>query len=350
MNALPEERLGQLRVAKLKALLGERLDGDEVVNSSPFGVGAALATRSGLVAFLIEEADRRSLGGALVWALRQRASLPGPIRVVVIVDADEPTAGHLAREATWFDVPVAVERIVGTASVPVAAAPFEDRGEAVEIPGEIHALVVGEVDDAASSGHRDVDVVVEWGVLRVEVLGLEVARVVPGDSAGGVRLEIGIGKFDREIAAMMHAEVPPATALHNAVEIVRTYRHAAAALHPLRDLVAERWLRQIALADPSLVGARELFPIDSTLQPQSLRESQPASASGVAADGSPIIAVFGAGVDLDIVPHAADTRALHDPDATLIIVMPQRNILAPVVAVADALVSPARFVNLELPY
>lgn len=333
MNALPEERLGQLRVAKLRALLGVRLGDTAVLEAAPFGVGAALTTADGLAAFLVEEAGPRSLGGALVWSLRKRAQ-----RVVLIVDCDEATAGRLAREATYFSLPIEVERIVGTASVPVAPTPLPEPRTPFETPEGTEALLAS----------VPVDVVVEWGVTRAEVDGLEVARVT--DELGELRLEVGIGKFDREIAAMMHANLPAAQTLQNAIDLVRRSRFVGAPIHPLRDLVPERWLRTIALATPELIGAAELRAVDSTLAPQSLREAQPAAAIGTSLSGAPIVAVFTAGVDLDVVPHAADTRAWHDPAAELLICAPRRNILAPVVAVADNLLAPARFVELELPY
>ncbi|NLA37515.1 MAG: hypothetical protein GX868_17760 [Actinobacteria bacterium] len=333
MNALPEERLGQLRVAKLRALLGPRLDGTTVSDAAPFGNGAALRTDAGLAAFLVEEAGPRSLGGALVWALRKQAQ-----RIVLIVDADAATAGRLAREATYFSLPIEVERIVGTASVPVAAAALPEHAAVVASPEGTEALLAA----------APVDVVVEWGITRAEVDGLEVARVT--DELGALRLEVGIGKFDREIAAMMHANLPTAQTLQNAIDLVRRARHVGAPIHPLRDLVPERWLRTIALATPELIGAAELRAVDSTLAPASLREAQPAAAIGTSLSGAPIVAVFTAGVDLDVVPHAADTRAWHDPAAELLICAPRRNILAPVVAVADNLLAPARFVELELPY
>ena len=100
---------------------------------------------------------------------------------------------------------------------------------------------------------------------------------------GTPRLEVGVGRFDREISAMMFSNVPTAEALAKAVEMVRRYRRPGATTHPLRDLVPERWLRRLVLADPSLVGAAELIAVDTTIEPESLRESQPSAAVGVTA-------------------------------------------------------------------
>lgn len=332
MSALPEERLGQLRVAKLRALLGDRLAGDPVV-AAPFGLGAALLAAGGEAAFLVEEAGPRSLGGALTWAVRKGAS-----SLRLIVDAPADVAGRLAREGGFFDLPVVIERIVGTTSEPVAPEVAEPEATAPEVPAAIAELLRGAA----------VDVVAEHGVVRAEVDGLELARVVDVD--GQLRLEVGVGRFDREISTMMFASVPTADALDQAVELVRRHRVAGGTKHPLRDLVPERWLRRLVVADPSLVGADHLEPIATTLAIDSLRDPQPAAASGRRADGSTIVVVCTAGVDLDVVPLAADTRAAVDPGADLVICAPERNLIDATRAVGARLLQPADFVPVELPY
>jgi len=330
VSALPEERLGQLRVAKLRALLGERLVGDPVV-SGPFGAGAALLDGAGTASFLVEEGGPRSLGGALTWAVRK-----GARAVRLIVGGDAAVAGRLAREATWFDLPIDVERIVGTTVETVAPAPFDAPPDPLDVPVEIADLLAA----------ADVDVVVEHGVVRAEVRGLEVARVVDGPE--GPHLEVGVGRFDREISSMMFSNVPTADALANAVEMVARYRAPGATIHPLRDLVPERWLRQVAVADPAAVGLASLEPVDTTLAVASLREAQPAAAVGADDTGSPVVVVFTAGVDLDVVPLAADTRAAVAPDAQLWICGPERILIDATRAVAARLHHPALFVPLEL--
>lgn len=332
-SSLPEERLGQLRVAKLRAILGDRLAG-EVASSGPFATGAALLDDTGMASFLIEEAGPRSLGGALVWAVRQ-----GATSVLLIVDAPAEVAGRLGREATYFDIGVSVERLVATSSEPVPPAPFDELPVAVDVPPDVQALL----------GAANVSVVTEHGVTRAEVHGLEVARVV--ESEGGVPvLEVGVGRFDREISSMMFSGVPTADALDNAVEMVSRYRAPGATIHPLRDLVPERWLRELVVAEPALVGASELSPVATTLAIDSLREAQPAAAVGTDLSGEPLVVVCTAGVDLDVVPLAADTRAFVAPDARLVICGPERNLLAPVRAVGERLHRPVEFVAVELPH
>ena len=341
MSQLPEERLGQLRVAKLRALLGDRVVG-EPVTSGPFGAGAVVLGVDGTAGFLVEDAGPRSLGGTVVWAVRNGAE-----RVVVIVDASPAIAARLAREATWFELSIAVERIEGTTATLVLPAPFDRVEPEPPLPSAISELIA-EAAAVAEAAGADIRTVVEHGVTRVELRGLEVARVV--DGAEGPVLEVGVGRFDREISAMMFSNVPTAEALTKAVEMVARYRAPGTTPHPLRDLVPERWLRELVLADPASVGAISLQRAETTVRIDSLRDPQPAAALGVSTDGEPIVVVCTSGVDLDVVPLAADTRAHLAPDAGLVIAAPARNLLDAVRATGDRLLSPPRFVAVELPY
>ena len=72
-------------------------------------------------------------------------------------------------------------------------------------------------------------------------------------------------------------------------------------------------------------------------------------AIGTGLDGGSVVVVCTAGVDLDAIALAADTRAVLDPLAELVIAAPRRNLIAPVLAVGAVVDPPARFVALELP-
>ena len=52
------------------------------------------------------------------------------------------------------------------------------------------------------------EVVVEDGILRAEIIGLEVARIVPADDEGDARLEGGGSPLGREAFAMVDADLP----------------------------------------------------------------------------------------------------------------------------------------------
>lgn len=271
----------------------------------------------------------------LLWVARSGAS-----SLRLIIDAEPDVASRLAREATRFTLPITVERLVATAPVPVEPVPSP------QPPGADVAAVELATELLAGTG---VDVVVQHGIVRGEYLGLEVARVVVAPD-GSPRLEVGVGRFDREISEMMFSNVPTTDAVAKAVELVRRHRRPGGPTHPLRDLVPERWLRRLVLADPAAVGAASLAEADTTYDAPSLREPQPAAAVGVTLDGSPLVVVTTAGVDVDVIPLAADTRAVIDPTADLVVCGPARHLIEPTRAVGALVDPPARFVAVELPY
>ena len=90
----------------------------------------------------------------------------------------------------------------------------------------------------------------------------------------------------------------------------------------MNQLVRERWLRSVLVADPALVGATELHPVGSAVPRANLTEAGVASAVGVDAAGVPVVVTCSVGVDLDAVPSAADDRLAHAPDARLLLVVP----------------------------
>ncbi|MEZ5322217.1 MAG: hypothetical protein R2698_09120 [Microthrixaceae bacterium] len=366
-STLGSEQLGRLRLAALGAHLKRTRPGDDrVVAEVVTASGAHVMTASRHVVALVEQPTRRSFGGPLTWALRGAA---GSLELVVgfgpgAVDEDE-VAGHLARLATGFGIETAVLRRLGAAATleslePVAPAPLPLRGVLAESePAD--PTIESAVASVRAAGF-DVEWIDEWGVRRVELRGLEVARVVrgargpTGTAPHAQRLEVGVGRVDREIASMAVGTRPDEEVLVRAVELVDRVRRPGAPPHPLRDLVPARWLRATLLGDPTVVGATDLSPIGTTVRFDGLREIQPAAAAGTALDGAPLVVVCTAGVDLDVVPLALDTAASfdqaggHHAPATLVICGPSRSLLDATRIVAAAADRPIRFEALELPY
>ena len=246
--------------------------------------------------------------------------------------ADEQ-AGVLARRAAAFSRQPSVWRVEGTTLVPADAEP-----PPVEPPLDQRAAALAELIRAAGA-----DPVVEHGVLRGEVLGLEVARVVVDDD--GAWLEVGVGKHDREATRMLHADEPTRQALARAVAMVEGHRRAAAPHHPYNRLAPERWLRATVLADPGRIGAARLSPLPSPVDRGDLRKPAPAPAAGVDTEGRPLVAVFSTGMDLDLVPFAADARLADGRDARLLVVVPARDDHPSLRQVAAALKDPAEVVT-----
>jgi hypothetical protein len=196
--------------------------------------------------------------------------------------------------------------------------------------------------------------VVEHGVLVGEVAGLEVCRAVVDPDTDAVRLEVGVGVHDREAFQLLHGDVPPAEALVGVVAKVAPHRQEGADPHPLNRLAAERLLRHRLIHEPSLVGAAALAQADPPTQRANLRDAVPCVATGLDPDGRPLVVVCSVGIDLDVVPFAADarlavaSRSLHPGAGSgprLVIAVPERDAHPVTLALAADLVEPAEVIG-----
>ena len=292
--------------------------------------GATLWDATSRTAWVLADSPAaRALGPALAWGLKVGAD-----RLHVLVD-DAGDAGTLARRAAAFARPPEVWLVAGRDVAPAAPAPPPT--EPV-LPTDVLAFA----GDLRAAG---ADVVVEHGVLEGEVLGLEVARVVPDPHTGEPRLEVGVGRHDREGRSMLPGawSVP---ALAEVVEMVRGHRRAGAEPHPFNRLVTERWLRAVVVAEPALAGAARLAPVPSPVARDDLRQVAPAPAAGTDPDDQPVVVVCSTGVDVDLVPAAADAR-LADGRAgcRLRLVLPEPDALPVTRRLAAALAHPAEVVT-----
>jgi hypothetical protein len=310
LPADPQRRAALLNL-KLRALVRDHL-GREIADVSgtarvTFGRGAALVIE-GTAWVLLAEQPERGLGAALAWAMRQ----PAAQDIAVIAEA---SSGILARRAALFDRPIVVWHAVERVLVPAIAEPYPD--PAVVDPAHVDLRELIELGGA--------EPVVEHGVLAGEVRGLEVCRVVTDTTTGEVRLEVGVGAHDREAFLMIHGGRPTVEALADVVAAVESHRRPGAPFHPLNTLGAERFLRWEVLRDPQRVGARELHVAAPPLPRANVKDPVPAVATGVTAAGEPLVVVCSTGIDLDLVPFALDARAMHHPDAELVLVVPARD-------------------------
>jgi hypothetical protein len=218
----------------------------------------------------------------------------------LIVERD---AGLLARRASLFADGPSVWQLEGT---DLRAAEPEALASPEPLPSEpeLAALLI----DAG------LDVVQEHDHLAGELRGLELARITTSG------LEVGVGEADRELTAMVHGKLPPDAALHRVVDIVQEKRRPGARRHPLNQLVPERWLRWTIRNDPSRVGLGPVEPAPLPRPRRGLRERD--VAAGVA-DG--VVVVCSVGIDLDLVPAAAEARLALDPESDLVLVVPDRD-------------------------
>ncbi|HET6811855.1 MAG TPA: hypothetical protein VFH50_12675 [Acidimicrobiales bacterium] len=256
------------------------------------------------------------LGGALAWA-----TTAGVAELHLIAEAG---TGMLARRAAAFSPAPRVWRLQGRDLHP---APPEDL---VPEPGPPVLSVA--VSAALAAARADgADVVTEHGVVSVEVLGLEVARVEGGPD--GPELSIGVGRHDREARRLVNAGLPsrgqdPAAELRGVVSQVQVHRRGGGPAHPANQLAPERWLRAVLVRRPELVGAAALEPVSPPLPRPHLRARAVAPAVGTDTGGERLAVVCSTGVDPELVPAAVDVRLAAEREgrvARLAVVVPERD-------------------------
>jgi hypothetical protein len=304
MTIDPARRSALLGI-KLAALVRDHA-GEAPIAASTLPGGAAL-TRLGEAWVLADVAPQRILGQALAWSRRQ------PDITVLNVLLESPHASIVARRAEAFACDIRVwevhdRTLVAAAPEPVAVVPMV-RPELLALSGEI-----------AAAG---ADPLCEWGVLVGEVEGLEVCRVVRSNETGEVVLQVGIGAHDREAFAMLHGDRPPLVALQGVVEAVAPHRVLNAAPHALNRIATERLLRASVINAPGIVGAARLVANDPPVPRANVKDPMPCVATGVDAQGTAMTVVCSVGIDLDLVPFAADARTRHG--GRLIVVVPERD-------------------------
>lgn len=291
--------------ARLRALVRSStgLELDEIDRK----LGAGVSDDRG---FFFVDDDPRAVGRALRWAEG---------RALTAVDLLAASgAGDLARRASLVagddSRPLLTVWAVAGADVTVAGV------EPVETPPGLpaeHWALAGVMTEA---GARPVD---DHGVLVAEVAGLEVGRVVEG--ADGLTIDIGVGQADRELNQLVHRETDPGAALRRVIAAVGEYR-TGSVHHPLTRVARERWLRSILLDDPGLVGATELEPLVPLRPRRGLLPVEPSAAAGRLVSGRPVVVVTMVGIDLDLVPEAADYRNRWNPEADIVLAMPERDL------------------------
>jgi hypothetical protein len=347
--------------ARRSALLGIKLAtlvrdhaGEAPIAASTLPGGAAL-TRLGEAWVLADESPQRILGQALAWSRRQ----PDVTVLNVLIEgrtSDIP-AGLSERSESERDGAVATER--GSRIVARRAEAFvgdirvwevHDRTLVVAAPEPVTAVPMVQPELLALSGEiaaAGADPLCEWGVLVGEVEGLEVCRVVRSNETGEVVLQVGIGAHDREAFAMLHGDRPPLVALQGVVEAVAPHRVLNAAPHALNRIATERLLRASLINTPGIVGATRLVANDPPVPRPNVKDPVPCVATGVDAQGNALTVVCSVGIDLDLVPFAADARARHG--GRLIVVVPERDAHAVTLDLLGLLRQPAELVTVPNP-
>jgi hypothetical protein len=282
------DRHGRLLAVKLRAVvaghLGREIDG-EIAGFAP---GAALLT--GDEAWLLVDDDpAHRLGACLGWWRRR----PGLVRLHLVAERD---AGVLSRRIAQFAAPVSVWALEGrtlTAAQPASHVAPPD-------PPASHWRFAATIEAAGA------EVAVDAGAIIGEVAGLEVCRVVDDPYTGVTRLEVGAGRHDREAFQLMHGDSPDPAVLAGVVAHVAQHRRVGASPHPFNRVAAERFVRWRLVRDPALVGAVVVHAVEPTVPRAG--GGGPAVAEGERADGTRLVVACSQGIDLELIPDAADAR------------------------------------------
>lgn len=326
---LDPDRRARLRVVKARTLVADHLSLDpSTLETAPFAGGAAVRGPDRLWALVDEIAG---LGSALALAGRDSSPLS------IMADRPEPGSidvpGVVARRAAQFTDPIEVWQVDDRDLTVARPAPVTDRA----LPSAAALGLIGMLEEAG------VDVTIEHGAIRGELRGLEIARIV--DTDDGARIEVGVGRHDREAFTMVHGGLPTADALRSVITSVDAVRRADAEAHPLRRLAPEGWLRSMVLGRPGLVGAATLVSAEPPFPRDSVKDTAAAIAVGSGPDGRPVVVACSVGIDLDLVPTAADARVAHDPTARLVLVVPARDAHPVTLRLAARLRDPATVVT-----
>jgi hypothetical protein len=321
---LDPQRRQALEMARLRALVADHTGRPVTADASPLGAGAVLSDGSELWASI---SSHTGLGPVVAHASRRRSTAA---HVVVVDPGGSDAAGIVARRAAQFRVPVTVWCAEGRRLRPIAAVAPTPLME-VSVPHDLHRLLTCTIE------HAGVDVVYEHGVVRGEVEGLEVCRIIVNIDDAEARLEVGVGTHDREAFQLMHADRPVHDALAQIATLVRTHRRADAPTHPLNQWAPERLVLARLRRDPALIGADSIVTLTPPVPRGGVKERAPAVARAVI-DGEDTMVVCSAGVDLDLVPFAADARvSAGRADMALLIVVPTRDRVSVTVELATQL-------------
>lgn len=303
------DRKQQLNAVKLASLLksDRGIDSSGLAPDPAFNRGVA-CTLNGSAWIYITDDSARALGASLAWVETKH---PDAREVNIVLESE---AGLVARRARCFSRRINVFAVHGTSLV-------EAEPTSIGVPAEAkgaHLALRTLIEDGGAV------VVVEHGVVAGEVYGLEVCRVLDSET-DEPRLEVGVGAHDREAFTLLHGHLPTVDAIRQHVEAVRPHREAPIGTHPLNRLAASRLIRSRVIAAPSLIGAASLEVAEPPVARTNLKDEVPCVARGRLENGRPVVAVFAHGIDLEVVPFAVDAREWINPDAELVIVVPERD-------------------------
>ena len=302
---LDEQQRLSVNRSKLRKILSEE-NGQELGNLTDAS-GNGICNNSTLWEIPDLETPESLLGASLLELTTQHG-----LDLVIFFENLE-NAQVTQRRASVLNPPPSIFFLVDGKPVPVEPVAITGRDNVQTAPSEFDELCL----------EFGLQSICECGTWKGEILGLEVMRVTDGE------IEVGVGKFDREVNSLISSGRSLSEVLASAVEIVSSSRNPGSELHPLSRLTRERWLRADALANPEMFGFENMTCVDPPRERESLRETMPAAATSIDKMGQRVLIVFSVGVDICLVPFIADLISIERP-ARVEVVLPEKDILVPV--------------------
>ena len=187
----------------------------------------------------------------------------------------------------------------------------------------------------------------EHGILRAEVHGLEVARVVQVED-GLFEINVGVGEYDQSAHNTLNGTAGIERNLEEVIATVRKFRSKQGAPHPLNRVLRSRWLMSEAVSNPDILGLEQLDFLESLLPSHGALRNEPCSAIG-RKDESVTLVLAATGMDLSLVPQAGGQIRRHKPDS-LIFLLPERDQHPAIFRQAQHLLIEPTFTMIEEPW
>lgn len=325
------DRLAGLNQAKLRGLVAANFDvAADALEPVSFNGGAGLS-HDGAAYLYLNEPTTSALGATLAWGSNR-----GIDNLHLLVDDD---GDLMARQAQGLDPRPTVWITDGTSLVAAVPGPYPDH----EVPPAVELFRRVFLEAGAEVVQQGTDLV-------AEVHGLEVGRAVT-DGKGGADARVGVGVFDQEAHAMISG-VEVLERLPAVIDEVRAGRVAGASSQMLNRLARERWLRRVIELQPALVDADPDRPLDpvSELEPRKgIQLTHPVALRGHTTAGASLLVVCSVGIDLDLVPVAADHLA-HTPADQVVLALPERDVHHIVTSMAAFLAAPTTVLGIPVPW
>jgi len=191
------------------------------------------------------------------------------------------------------------------------------------------------------------DVIREHDVIKGEIKGLEVARIIK-DFDNLSNMQIGVGHYDQEAHKLVDWGESPNEKLARVVSEVRQYRNKEAQPHPLNRVARSKWLISEMIASPKIVGLEEIRHLPTPESTKAITETAPAAALGKIGD-KVILIVASVGVDLKAVPIASGLSVATEPDE-IWMVLPEKDKHPALLRQAEHLKTPVHFKTAEEPW